>query len=94
MLEPISSTTEAMSVLMVIGTYLPSIGGTERQLAALAAEFKARQFRIEVVTGRHDPSWSVQEEIDGIRVHRLPYPRVRFLGALVLLLRAGFFLLT
>jgi glycosyltransferase involved in cell wall biosynthesis len=94
MLETVSLTTEAMSVLMVIGAYLPWIGGTERQLAALAAELRARQFRVEVVTGRHDPCWPVQEEIDGSRVHRLSYPRVRFLGALILLLRAGFFLLT
>jgi glycosyltransferase involved in cell wall biosynthesis len=94
MFESVSLTTEAMSVLMIIGNYLPSIGGTERQLAALAAELRTRQFRVEVVTGRHDPCWPVQEEIDGSRVHRLPYPRVRFLGALILLLRAGFFLLT
>lgn len=86
--------SESLSVLMVIGSYLPYIGGTERQLAALASELGARQFHVEVMTGRHDPQWPLREEIDGTLVHRLPYPQVRFLGAVGLLLRAGFFLLT
>lgn len=94
MLESVLLTTDAMSVLMIIGTYLPSIGGTERQLSALAAELGSRRFRIAIVTGRHEPCWLLQEEMSGSRVHRLPYPRIRFLGALVLLLRTGFFLLT
>lgn len=86
--------SEPLSVLMIIGSYLPYIGGTERQLAALASELSARQFRVEVLTGRHDPQWPLHEEVNGTLVHRLSYPRVRFLGALGLLLRASFFLLT
>jgi glycosyltransferase involved in cell wall biosynthesis len=86
--------TEPLSVLMVIGSYLPYIGGTERQLAALASELKARRFHVEVMTGRHDPHWPLHEEINGTLVHRLSYPRVRFLGALGMLLRASVFLLT
>lgn len=86
--------SEPLSVLMVIGSYLPYIGGTERQLAALAAELRERRFRVEVMTGRHDPAWPLREDLNGILVHRLSYPHIRFLGALGLLLRAGFFLLT
>lgn len=94
MAELRASECEPLAVLMVIGSYLPYIGGTERQLAALAAELHTRRFRVEVMTGQHDPTWPLCEEINGTRVHRLGYPRIRFLGALGLLLRAGIFLLT
>jgi glycosyltransferase involved in cell wall biosynthesis len=46
------------------------------------------------VTGQHRPEWPLAEEIAGIQVHRLPYPKVRLLGLLMLLWRTSRFLLT
>src|SRR5215510_6636065 len=85
---------QPLSVLMVIESYLPWTGGTERQLAALAAELGARNVRVEVLTEQGRPEWPRREEIAGTCVHRVPYPKVRLLGAVVLLLRACLFLLT
>jgi glycosyltransferase involved in cell wall biosynthesis len=83
-----------LSVLMVIESYLPSTGGTECQLSALAGELKARNVQVEVLTEQRYPEWPLLEEVAGTRVHRLPYPRIRFLGPVVILLRACLFLLT
>lgn len=79
---------------MVIENYLPWTGGTERQLAALAAELGTRHVQVEVMTEQRKPEWPLTEEIAGTRVHRLPYPKVQLLGTTVLFLRAGVFLLT
>lgn len=84
----------ALSVLMIIENYLPWMGGTERQLAALAAELQTRNVRVEVLTERRHKQWPLLEEIAGTRVHRLPYPQIRWLGTCVLFLRAASFLLT
>jgi glycosyltransferase involved in cell wall biosynthesis len=79
---------------MVIENYLPSTGGTERQLAALAGELRARNVQVEVLTTQCLPEWPLREEIAGTRVHRLPYPKIRLLGTVVLFLRVCWFLLT
>ena len=83
-----------LSVLMIIENYLPSTGGTERQLAALAGELRAYNVRVEVLTAQCCPEWPLREEVAGTRVHRLPYPKVRLLGAVVLFLKVCWFLLT
>jgi L-malate glycosyltransferase len=85
---------ESLAVLMVIENYLPAKGGTECQLAALAGELKARNVQVEILTEQRCPEWPLHEEIAGTCVHRLPYPKIRLLGTVVLLLRAGWFLLT
>src|SRR5438105_15125723 len=56
---------QSLSVLMVIESYLPWTGGTERQLAALAAELGARNVRVEVLTEQGQPEWPLREAIDG-----------------------------
>ncbi len=88
------SKPKPLSVLMVIENYLPLPGGTERQLAALAAQLGMRHVRVEVMTEQRRAEWPLAEEVAGIRVHRLPYPKIRRLGTGVLLLRAALFLLT
>src|SRR2546422_9767518 len=82
-----------LAVLMVIENYLPAKGGTEWQLGALAGELKTRNVQVEVLTGQGHPEWPLLEEIAGTRVHRLPYPKIRVLGTIVLLLRTCLFLL-
>jgi glycosyltransferase involved in cell wall biosynthesis len=77
---------------MVIENYLPWTGGTERQLAALAGELQTRHIHVEVMTEQRHPEWPLSEEIAGIQVHRLPYPKVRMLGTVILFFRAAWFL--
>jgi glycosyltransferase involved in cell wall biosynthesis len=84
---------KSLSVLMVIENYLPWTGGTERQLAALAAQLGTQNVQVEVLTEQRRPEWPLSEEIAGTRVHRLPYPKVRWFGTAVLFCRAFLFLL-
>jgi glycosyltransferase involved in cell wall biosynthesis len=79
---------------MVIESYLPATGGTERQLQQLAGALAARRVLVEILTIRRSPRWARRETVDGIPVHRLSYPKVRWLGALVVLAKAAAFLLT
>lgn len=88
------SKPKALAVLMVIENYLPGTGGTECQLSALAGELRARNVQVEVLTEQFHPEWPLLEEIAGTRVHRLPYPKIRLLGTVILLFRACLFLLT
>jgi glycosyltransferase involved in cell wall biosynthesis len=82
------------AVLMVIASYLPSTGGTERQLQALAGALTARGVHVEILTAQRRPEWPLRETMAGVDVHRLPYPKIRWLGTVVLLSRAAAFLVT
>jgi glycosyltransferase involved in cell wall biosynthesis len=59
--------------LIVTPKYLPFLGGMERECALLAAEFRRRGFEVVIVTeqlGLDTPR--LEEEADGVRVHRVP----------------------
>ena len=69
-----------MRVLIVSQRYYPLVGGAERMVRALAAEFVRFGCDVRVVTARFDRSWPTQEEIDGVPLTRLPLPTMRFVG--------------
>jgi glycosyltransferase involved in cell wall biosynthesis len=82
------------AVLMVVASYLPYTGGTERQLQGLAGALTARGVHVEILTGQRRPEWPLRETMAGVAVHRLPYPKIRWLGTVVFLARAAAFLVT
>jgi len=66
-------TERPLLILMLIHTFHPLIGGAERQCLKQARGLLALGHQVTVVTGRHEPSWPLFEEIDGLPVARLPY---------------------
>lgn len=60
-----------LQVTMIIQSYLPRLGGAERQLAALAPLLKARGVQLQVLTRRY-PGMAARETIAGVPVIRTP----------------------
>ncbi len=57
-------------VLITIATFLPLIGGAERQALAHARYLRAHGYEAEIVTLRHERAWPRAEVIDGVLVTR------------------------
>src|SRR5437764_497218 len=78
---------------MVIERYWPAYGGTERQLALLAGALEARGVRVEIVTPRYLTDLLRRERVHGRLVHRLSYPRVRYVATIGTAVHLAWFLL-
>lgn len=83
-----------MRVLMVIATYLPVLGGTQRQCRLLAERLARRGVEVTVLT-RSAPGTPRSERTNGFRIRRLAVPGSGRLASLLFtlvgaaLLRAG-----
>jgi glycosyltransferase involved in cell wall biosynthesis len=62
-------------ILLASHRYYPSAGGTEQHVRHLAEGLAVRGHSVTVVTAR-EPGLSGDEEIAGVRVHRIPLRRV------------------
>lgn len=69
--RPARGDDRPLRVAMVIQSYVPAVGGAERQLAALAPMLVERGADVVVVT-RAFAGRPVEDEVDGIRVVRIP----------------------
>ncbi|MBI9043229.1 MAG: glycosyltransferase family 4 protein [Anaerolineaceae bacterium] len=63
----------SIHVAMIIQSYLPRLGGAERQLNALIPLLRERDIKCTVLTRKY-PGMESFEEINGSPVHRLPAP--------------------
>lgn len=71
-----------MRILLVTQRFRPLIGGAESVLWGLARELDRLDHSVAVLTARWDKRWPEEERVDGVRVVRVPMPRVRFWGTL------------
>ena len=69
-----------MNVLLQALYFPPEVGGMESHVHQLARGLVRRGHRVTVVTGRSLPGLASREEMDGIDVHRLPFPGRHPLG--------------
>ncbi len=74
-----------LRVVMVIQSYLPRLGGAEKQLAAVCRALRKGGLEPSIVTRRY-PGMSAFESIEGTPVYRVPAPRPKALAALCYLL--------
>ena len=56
------------------------VGGAERAMAALAAEFAGRSIPVKLLTARWQANWPAEIHYRGVPVVRLPNPQVRLWG--------------
>jgi glycosyltransferase involved in cell wall biosynthesis len=70
-----------LRVVMVIQSYLPRLGGAEKQLAAVCRELREQGLEPSIVTRRY-PGMSAFETIAGTPVYRVPAPQPKALAAL------------
>ncbi len=74
-----------LRVVMVIQSYLPRLGGAEKQLAAICRELRKQGLEPSIVTRRY-PGMSAFELIEGTPVYRVAAPRPKALAALCYLI--------
>jgi L-malate glycosyltransferase len=82
-------------ILMVLESVFPSPfgGGAESQVRTLARELIGRGQAVHVVTPMvSDGSQRAFEQVEGIPVTRIPYPKVPWVGAMVLLIKLAWLL--
>lgn len=83
----------SLRILYVIDGRYPATGGAEMQARMLASALARAGHRISMLAPRLDASQASLERIDGIIVRRLGYPRIKGIGAMLLNLRFGAWLL-
>lgn len=76
-----------LNILFVIDGYYPSLGGAEKQAQLLSNALYKAGHHIHVITPQLDKSKPINEVMDGIHIERIPFPRIKIIGALILLLR-------
>lgn len=66
---------------MIVRLFYPHIGGVERHVGEIGRRLVKRGHKVTVVTGDMKGTEEV-EEIEEIKVFRIPYPKIRFFGLL------------
>ncbi len=69
-----------MNLLFITKYYYPHVGGVEKHVNMISKEFKSRNHTVSVVTWQYDRRLPRSEFVDGIRVYRIKYPEVKFIG--------------
>lgn len=72
-------------VLFVVDSFLPGLGGAELQSVLLARTLRERGIEVHFVVPRLEKQLPVNDEIEGFKLTRINYPRVKFLGAVLLM---------
>lgn len=70
-----------MKILFLTRLFYPHIGGVERHVGEISKRLVKMGHKVTVVTERIEGTKEV-EEFKGIKVIRIPYPKIRFLGLL------------
>jgi glycosyltransferase involved in cell wall biosynthesis len=83
-----------MRLLVVVDGFYPSLGGAEIQARLLCRVFADAGHEVRVLAPWLDERRPLRETMDGaVAVERIPYPKIRLLGAMVLCLRFAWKLL-
>lgn len=69
-------------LVLVSRRFWPLVGGAETAMDRLAGALVARGCAVTVLTARWDARWPLELHRHGVRVVRLPQPRLRFWGTL------------
>ncbi|MCB1754538.1 MAG: glycosyltransferase family 4 protein [Gammaproteobacteria bacterium] len=72
-------------VLFVVDSYFPAMAGAERQALVLARALRERGLKVEFVVPFLERWLPLEDEVEGFKIHRIDYPRIKFLGATLLM---------
>lgn len=90
---PDAAVADPVRLLLVVDGVYPSLGGAEIQARMLARVFTEDGHDVRVLAPWLDRTRPLRETLDGVPVERIPYPRIRLLGALLLCVRFAWRLL-
>lgn len=83
----------SLKILLVIDSYFPAVGGAERQLAQLAPRLLGLGHHVEILCAQLRPSNPIRDEIAGVPIRRIGYPRLWKLGSVVMHAKLAWILL-
>lgn len=72
-----------MKILFISHFYYPHVGGVEKHVEELSKRLIEQGHEITIVTEKLEKT-EEKETIDGIKVFRIPYPKIKFLGLLAI----------
>lgn len=81
----VSGQTQLKPVLFVVDSYFPVMGGAERQSLVLARALREQGVSVEFVCPHLDKELPIKDAVDGFSITRIPYWRIKFLGAFFLM---------
>jgi len=79
-------------VLFVVDSAFPGAGGAEAQAQKLAAALSKKGAAVEFVSPRILANHAVNDTVGGLPSHRIDYPKIRSIGAVILLLKFAWYL--
>jgi glycosyltransferase involved in cell wall biosynthesis len=82
-----------LRLLVVVDGFYPSTGGAEMQARLQCRAFAEAGHEVRALAPWLDETRPLRETIDGVALERIPYPKIRGLGAMVLCLRFAWKLL-
>ncbi len=83
----------AKPVLFVIDSFFPALGGAERQAIVLAKALNKKGVEVEFVSPLLEKELLIEDEVDGFRLTRIAYPRIKYLGAIMLMISFSYFIM-
>ncbi len=74
-----------MRLILAIDSFFPGTGGAECQVALLGQLLRKRGHDVRIVAPRLNRNLPIEDVVDGTRVTRIDYPKIRILGSLFLI---------
>jgi len=90
--ESVCEEAKALRVLFVVDSAFPGKGGAEAQARKLAQALKRQNVSVKFLSPRTQPELAINDTVDGLPSHRIAYPKIRLLGALILLVKFAWYL--
>lgn len=73
-----------MKILFLTRYFYPHIGGVEKQVFKLSQELIKRGHQVTIITLKHEPDLKKQEIASKIKIIRIPYLKLKYLGLLAI----------
>lgn len=81
-------------ILLIINGFYPKVGGSEKQAQMIAKGFESNGCKVQILTLQLEQKWPQVEQLDGINIRRISYPKIPLLGELISLAKTGWYLAT
>jgi len=75
------------SILFAVDSRFPGLGGAESQALKLAIALREQGVHVEFVSPHIIKTRALTDTFEGFAVTRIPYPQIRWLGSIVLMMR-------
>ena len=76
-----------LKLLFAVDSRFPGLGGAESQALKLATALREQGMHVKFVTPQISEEQALSDTFDGFNITRIPYPKVRWLGSIVVLFR-------